>query len=165
MVLSIGQILYVILLVINAMAVLNEERFLARIGMSGHSDQGFGGDGPSLKNNIVNLISAVRTLMRIPLIVVNLVCDGSSKIGRVENDGDGDGMVGGVDEAQELLDFHTATADAILIHTHLHAKWTQQYPIAPPFFFPSDPSSFDIYLSESTDGSPDNTKDLYKEKD
>ncbi|CAG8750765.1 5021_t:CDS:2 [Dentiscutata erythropus] len=46
------------------MAVLNEDRFLARIGMSNQSETGFGGDGPSLKSNIINLISAVRTLMR-----------------------------------------------------------------------------------------------------
>ncbi|CAG8594437.1 1927_t:CDS:2 [Ambispora leptoticha] len=69
---GIGQILYVIILVINGIAVLNEERFLARIGWSGQVDQGFGVDGPSLKHNIINLISAVRTLLRIPLIGVNL---------------------------------------------------------------------------------------------
>ncbi|RIB24678.1 Yos1-like protein [Gigaspora rosea] len=73
MVLSIGQILYVIILIINAMAVLNEDRFLARIGMSNQSETGFGGDGPSFKTNIINLISAVRTLMRIPLIAVNIL--------------------------------------------------------------------------------------------
>ncbi|RHZ68892.1 hypothetical protein Glove_292g23 [Diversispora epigaea] len=73
MVLSIGQILYVILLIINAMAVLNEERFLARIGMSTQNESGFGTEGPSFKSNIINLISAVRTLMRIPLIAVNVI--------------------------------------------------------------------------------------------
>jgi len=74
MVLYIGQILYVILLVVNAMAVLNEERFLARIGMSNQNDQpGFGVEGPTLRTNIINLISAVRTLMRIPLIAVNIL--------------------------------------------------------------------------------------------
>ncbi|CAG8515542.1 10436_t:CDS:2 [Paraglomus occultum] len=41
--------------------------------MSPQSDQGFGSDGPSLKTNIINLISAVRTLMRIPLIAVNIL--------------------------------------------------------------------------------------------
>ncbi|CAH1763369.1 8233_t:CDS:2 [Entrophospora sp. SA101] len=54
------------------MAVLNEERFLARIGMGGQPEPGFGGEGPSLKTNLINLISAVRTLMRIPLIAVNI---------------------------------------------------------------------------------------------
>ncbi|RGB30736.1 Yos1-like protein [Rhizophagus diaphanus] len=72
MVLSIGQIIYVILLVINAIAILNEERFLARIGMSSHLEPGYG-DVTSFKSKIINLISAVRTLMRIPLIVLNIL--------------------------------------------------------------------------------------------
>ncbi|GBB86362.1 hypothetical protein RclHR1_12790007 [Rhizophagus clarus] len=72
MVLSIGQIIYVILLVINAIAILNEERFLARIGMSSHPEPGYG-DVTSFKSKIINLISAVRTLMRIPLIVLNIL--------------------------------------------------------------------------------------------
>ncbi|RIA93545.1 Yos1-like protein [Glomus cerebriforme] len=72
MVLSIGQIIYVILLVINAIAVLNEERFLARIGLGSHLEPGYG-DVTSFKSKIINLISAVRTLMRIPLIGLNIL--------------------------------------------------------------------------------------------
>ncbi|CAJ0748861.1 23524_t:CDS:2, partial [Entrophospora sp. SA101] len=41
-------------------------------GMGGQPEPGFGGEGPSLKTNLINLISAVRTLMRIPLIAVNI---------------------------------------------------------------------------------------------
>ncbi|KAK8866121.1 hypothetical protein IAR55_001272 [Kwoniella newhampshirensis] len=90
-----GSLLYIGLLLTNAIAILNEERFLARIGWStkspaninagfGHSptpgiyDNSFGvnpngGDGPGVKAKLINLISATRTLMRLPLIVINTV--------------------------------------------------------------------------------------------
>jgi len=90
-VLSIGTMIYVALLLINAIAVLNEERFLTRIGWSSTKPQvanqpynqpygqpydqhGYGvqGDG-GVKGRLINLISAVRTLMRIPLIAANLI--------------------------------------------------------------------------------------------
>jgi len=63
------------------MAVLNEERFLARIGWLSSSAQqpydqhGYGavqGD-VGVKARMVDLISAVRTLMRIPLIAGNMI--------------------------------------------------------------------------------------------
>ncbi|KAI8150327.1 Yos1-like protein [Fennellomyces sp. T-0311] len=74
MALGLGQLFYAILLFINAIAVLSEERFLARIGWSAQVDPGFGVDQTqSVKHKIVNLISAVRTLMRIPLIAINIV--------------------------------------------------------------------------------------------
>jgi len=79
-----GTICYVSLLMLNAIAILNEERFLARIGWSYSSltthssfhqpyDQnGYGAvqGGAGVKARVVDLISAVRTL-RIPLIVLN----------------------------------------------------------------------------------------------
>ncbi|WVQ97645.1 hypothetical protein IAU59_004759 [Kwoniella sp. CBS 9459] len=91
-----GSLLYIGLLLTNAVAILNEERFLARIGWSnatvpsanagfGHSPNphvyggdAFGGgqgqgDGPGVKAKMINLIGATRTLMRIPLIFVNVV--------------------------------------------------------------------------------------------
>ncbi|KAK5002314.1 Protein transport protein yos1 [Elasticomyces elasticus] len=55
------------LLLVNAVAILSEDRFLARIGWgSMPSDPGFGGaqDTASVKAKIVNLITSVRTLMR-----------------------------------------------------------------------------------------------------
>ncbi|CDH52007.1 predicted protein [Lichtheimia corymbifera JMRC:FSU:9682] len=75
MALGLGQLFYAILLFINAIAVLSEERFLARIGWSAQvADPGFGMEHTqSVKYKIVNLISAVRTLMRIPLIAINIV--------------------------------------------------------------------------------------------
>ncbi|WWC66191.1 uncharacterized protein I206_100092 [Kwoniella pini CBS 10737] len=88
-----GNLLYIGLLLTNAIAILNEERFLARIGWSSStassSNAGFGqspnphmyndafgqnvNEGPGVKAKLINLISATRTLMRIPLIVVNVV--------------------------------------------------------------------------------------------
>ncbi|KFZ04076.1 hypothetical protein V502_10427, partial [Pseudogymnoascus sp. VKM F-4520 (FW-2644)] len=64
-------------LVTNAIAILSEDRFLARIGWSASSatEPAFGA-GPgdaSVKSKIVNLIASVRTLMRIPLIGINLL--------------------------------------------------------------------------------------------
>ncbi|EIW76104.1 Yos1-like protein [Coniophora puteana RWD-64-598 SS2] len=104
--LTLGTIFYVSLLLINAIAVLSEDRFLARIGWSTAQPQnpngGFqqtydqssygGQQDVGVKGQLINLISAVRTLMRstrcvyivvvkladnhnlsVPLIGVNLV--------------------------------------------------------------------------------------------
>ncbi|KAK0519259.1 hypothetical protein OC834_007445 [Tilletia horrida] len=97
MVLGLGGIALSLLLVTNGVAILNEERFLARIGWSqsqmqfqqhqsgqdpggyGGGGGGGGGGGPgyggelSIKARLVNLISAVRMLMRLPLIVINII--------------------------------------------------------------------------------------------
>ncbi|ORX88810.1 Yos1-like protein [Basidiobolus meristosporus CBS 931.73] len=73
MVLSLGQLLYFTLFMVNGLAILNEERFLARVGW-GKVEPTFGGDpNQSIKAKLINLISAVRTLLRIPLIVLNLL--------------------------------------------------------------------------------------------
>ncbi|KAG7216615.1 hypothetical protein INR49_023324 [Caranx melampygus] len=58
----------------NAIAVLHEERFLSKIGWG--VDQGVGGfgDDPGVKAQILNLIRSVRTVMRVPLIIVNSAC-------------------------------------------------------------------------------------------
>ncbi|KAJ7283660.1 Yos1-like protein [Mycena rebaudengoi] len=84
-----GTVIYVSLLVINAMAVLSEDRFLARIGWasspastaSGAFHQtydpqtGYGVQqaDAGMKARLIDLISAVRTLMRIPLIGFNII--------------------------------------------------------------------------------------------
>jgi len=79
-----GTFLYVSILLVNAMAVLSEDRFLARIGWTSARPQstnpGYQAyDQPGyaqevgIKTKIIDLISAVRTLMRLPLIVVNIL--------------------------------------------------------------------------------------------
>ncbi|CBQ69146.1 conserved hypothetical protein [Sporisorium reilianum SRZ2] len=84
---GLGSAFYLILFITNALAVLSEERFLARVGWSSHAlasqahsfDQGFQSnaysasqDNVTVKARLINLISAVRTLMRIPLVVINI---------------------------------------------------------------------------------------------
>ncbi|KAH6563058.1 hypothetical protein BASA50_011193 [Batrachochytrium salamandrivorans] len=70
-----GTLFYVTLMLVNAIAVLHEERFLARIGLSISQTayQQQGGDPNSIKLKLVNLIAAVRTLLRIPLVALNIV--------------------------------------------------------------------------------------------
>ncbi|KAF9075830.1 Yos1-like-domain-containing protein [Rhodocollybia butyracea] len=72
-----GTFLYVSILLVNAMAVLSEDRFLARIGWTSARpqnnnnnpayqayDQPGYGQEVGIKTKIIDLISAVRTLMR-----------------------------------------------------------------------------------------------------
>ncbi|KAK9687945.1 Yos1-like [Popillia japonica] len=62
------------LLCLNAVCILHEERFLAKIGWSAKSPsvQGFG-EQPTAKAQILNLIHSIRTVARIPLILFNIV--------------------------------------------------------------------------------------------
>ncbi|EEH07280.1 predicted protein [Histoplasma capsulatum G186AR] len=74
---GLGKLIYIIVLIINAIAILSEDRFLARIGWGRTQyDPGFGAavpDNTSIKAKSVNLIASVRTVMRIPLIIINLI--------------------------------------------------------------------------------------------
>ncbi|KAF9363427.1 MAG: Yos1-like protein [Benniella sp.] len=71
MAIGIFGLLEVMLLFVNAIAILNEDRFLARIGWGRQVADPYAQE--SVKARLVNLISAVRTLMRIPLIALNVV--------------------------------------------------------------------------------------------
>jgi hypothetical protein len=64
--LLLGNFFYVVLLLINAVAILDEHRFLARINLSpGSYDPAFGvGPDASVKAKIINLIASIRTIMR-----------------------------------------------------------------------------------------------------
>ncbi|KAF2482208.1 Yos1-like protein [Neohortaea acidophila] len=75
---SFGGLFQVSVLLVNAIAILSEDRFLARIGWGSTQNEpaGFGGssqDSASVKAKMINLINSVRTLMRVPLIFVNLL--------------------------------------------------------------------------------------------
>ncbi|XP_046863084.1 immediate early response 3-interacting protein 1-like [Xenia sp. Carnegie-2017] len=63
------------LLLVNAVAILNEERFLSKvIGWARdqiNQSQGFGHEEKGIKQQIANLVHAVRTVMRVPLIFLN----------------------------------------------------------------------------------------------
>ncbi|KCV70794.1 hypothetical protein H696_03145 [Fonticula alba] len=88
---SLGHLFKACLLFVNAVAVLNEDRFLARIGWGTRSvqvgagpnltagDDAFGlnsqdtkSPGP-LKLQIIRLIASVQTLLKFPLIILNVV--------------------------------------------------------------------------------------------
>ena len=61
------------LLVLNAICVLHEERFLAKKGWSRKgAGQEFGG-AKGIKNQMLEMIRSVRTVMRIPLIFINVL--------------------------------------------------------------------------------------------
>ncbi|KAK7419320.1 hypothetical protein QQZ08_010903 [Neonectria magnoliae] len=70
-----GNFLYIAVLLINAVAILSEDRFLARINLSPASyDPAFGsGADASVKAKTIHLIASIRTIMRMPLIFVNTV--------------------------------------------------------------------------------------------
>ncbi|KAL7900221.1 Yos1-like protein [Trichoderma sp. SZMC 28014] len=69
-----GNLVYVLCLFTNALAILSDDRFLARIGLSPSTfDPAFGpgADSNSVKAKLVALIASVRMVMRPPLIIVN----------------------------------------------------------------------------------------------
>mmetsp|Transcript_8566 Transcript_8566/g.8452 ORF Transcript_8566/g.8452 Transcript_8566/m.8452 type:complete len:93 (+) Transcript_8566:46-324(+) len=81
---GLGKLLYVIILTVNGIAVLSEDRFLNRIGWGSTTannpsqpylqfSTSVQSEGTSVKTRLINLISAVRTLMRLPLIFINVV--------------------------------------------------------------------------------------------
>lgn len=61
------------LLCLNAVCVLHEERFLAKIGWSSVNQvQGFG-EPPTMKTQMLNLVRSIRTVAKIPLLFLNIV--------------------------------------------------------------------------------------------
>ena len=76
-----GKLIYITVLLLNAIAILSEDRFLARIGMgrasSGNTSQDVSFGQPpsnpdSIKSRLINLISSIRMVTRVPLIAVNV---------------------------------------------------------------------------------------------
>ncbi|KAE8148290.1 Yos1-like-domain-containing protein [Aspergillus avenaceus] len=64
---GLGRLVYVAVLITNAIAILSEDRFLARIGWGRtQTDPAFGAsyDSNSVKAKTVDLIASVRTVMR-----------------------------------------------------------------------------------------------------
>ncbi len=66
---GLGTLFYVCLLLVNAIAILNEERFLAKIGLSQTAFM----NPTSVQARLVNVINSVRTLLRFPLIALNVL--------------------------------------------------------------------------------------------
>ncbi|KAL2125303.1 hypothetical protein VTJ04DRAFT_1668 [Mycothermus thermophilus] len=67
-----GKLLYITVLLLNAICIPSEDRFLARVGLSPTTYQrGFGQDlDSSVKYRIVQLIASVRTVMRGELVSI-----------------------------------------------------------------------------------------------
>ncbi|KAI1261755.1 Yos1-like-domain-containing protein [Xylariaceae sp. FL1019] len=60
-----GNLIYIIVLLLNSLAILSEDRFLARIGYSTNTyEPGFGNDPNNAKAKTTNLIKSVQTVMR-----------------------------------------------------------------------------------------------------
>lgn len=76
-----GKLLYVIVLSVNGIAVLSEDRFLNRVGWGSAGAQpqfqnqyGMASNNDaSIKVRIIALITSIRTLLRLPLIAVNVL--------------------------------------------------------------------------------------------
>ncbi|KAL2184529.1 Yos1-domain-containing protein [Thermothelomyces heterothallicus CBS 203.75] len=62
-----GKFLYITVLLLNAICIPSEDRFLARVGLApGTYQRGFGQDlDTSVKHKIIQLIASVRTVMRV----------------------------------------------------------------------------------------------------
>lgn len=71
MALTLYSLLEASLLFLNAVAVLNRQRFLSKIGLSQPSYQSYGDEGGSVKQQLVTGIYAVQTVMRCECCVQN----------------------------------------------------------------------------------------------
>jgi immediate early response 3-interacting protein 1 len=71
MALTVGSFLLAILFFINAGTVLSEKRFLNRIGWSKSECERL--PITSIKRQFVTALSAMRTILRLPLIVANIL--------------------------------------------------------------------------------------------
>ncbi|XP_034178794.1 immediate early response 3-interacting protein 1 [Osmia lignaria lignaria] len=61
------------LLCLNAICILNEERFLSGVGWASWQNvQGFG-EPPTVKTKVLHLVTSIRTVVRVPLIFLNIV--------------------------------------------------------------------------------------------
>lgn len=85
-----GRFFYVTLFFVNAIAILNEERFLRRIGLGSNKSQAqlqqrnsqypyaataanVNVNNDTIKSKLISLIYSIQTLLRIPLIVINML--------------------------------------------------------------------------------------------
>ncbi|KAI0243245.1 Immediate early response 3-interacting protein 1, partial [Lamellibrachia satsuma] len=57
------SLLEAVLLCLNAVCILHEERFLSKFGWGTNQQQGFG-EEPGMKTQMLHLIRSIRTVMR-----------------------------------------------------------------------------------------------------
>ncbi|KAG7206705.1 hypothetical protein KM043_000379 [Ampulex compressa] len=61
------------LLCLNAVCVLNEQAFLAKMGWASWQNvQGYG-EPPTIKSQMLNLIKSIQTVLKVPLIFLNIL--------------------------------------------------------------------------------------------
>jgi len=65
---TLGTLFESLLGIVNALAILHEDRFLKKFGWG---SQSIDINDTSVKAKVIQLLSAVRMLMRIPLVFVN----------------------------------------------------------------------------------------------
>ncbi|BFZ53166.1 hypothetical protein PYCC9005_000189 [Savitreella phatthalungensis] len=70
---GLGSLFYVALLLVNAVAILSEDRFLAPIGWHATADPSFGTQDQSIKSKLIGFVNSVRIVLRAPLIIVNTI--------------------------------------------------------------------------------------------
>jgi immediate early response 3-interacting protein 1 len=58
------------ILLVNGAAVLNEDRFLVKIGWGYEQSRG---ESQSVKKQIINLLQAIRLIFTLPLMALNVV--------------------------------------------------------------------------------------------
>ncbi|CAF0878829.1 unnamed protein product [Adineta steineri] len=82
MVFTLYSLIEAALLGVNAVAILNEQRFLSKLTGGGGGQQGYPGatgyvddmqNAGGVKQQLLTLIRSVRTVMRIPLIAFNII--------------------------------------------------------------------------------------------
>ena len=73
MTLTLGALLEAGLLMINAICILHEQRFLAKGGWASDSASRVFREPPGVKTQFLNIIHSTRTIMRIPLIFINML--------------------------------------------------------------------------------------------
>uniref|UniRef100_A0AAY5KAH6 Immediate early response 3-interacting protein 1 n=1 Tax=Esox lucius TaxID=8010 RepID=A0AAY5KAH6_ESOLU len=68
------SLIQAVILCVNAVAVLHEERFLSKIGWGVDQSVGGFGDEPGIKVQLMNLVRSVRTVMRDYIFFLFLQC-------------------------------------------------------------------------------------------
>ncbi|XP_013389344.1 immediate early response 3-interacting protein 1 [Lingula anatina] len=63
------SLLEAMLLCLNAVCILHEERFLSKF----YSDQRGFGEEAGMKTQLLSLIKSIRTVMRVPLVGLNIM--------------------------------------------------------------------------------------------
>lgn len=71
---GLGTLFYVIVLLLNAVSILHEERFIKRL--FGSSEPTFGSPEDTFKSRVLTLIRSIRTVTRPVLITANIIIIG-----------------------------------------------------------------------------------------